>query len=101
MREFIDKIAKLGILRELNGDIAGGDMGQEPDDGNERVIAFVHALEKISAQFGVVVQVTGNVHVMGGPLTKVNYTRDPSSGDILPIAIQEPGKPPQRWEDMF
>lgn len=67
-------------------------MNQSPEDGNERFIAFVHMLERISAQYGVLIHVTGGVQVMSGPLEGVQYDRDPTSGDIHPLAVKEPNK---------
>lgn len=67
-------------------------------DEKQRFHAFVRDLELISAKHGVLIQVTGNVHVQDASLDAVRYTDDWSSGDIHPIEYKRQNMvAPRRW----
>jgi hypothetical protein len=59
----------------------------EPNDREKRFMDFVDDLEKISAKYGIIIQVTGHVWIHDKPLEAVTYTKDSTSGDIIPIQI--------------
>jgi hypothetical protein len=45
-------------------------------------------LEKLSAEYGIVLQCIGHVHVHDGPFEAVTYSKDPTSGDLLPLSTK-------------
>lgn len=61
--------------------------GEEDRDRSERFAAFVAGLERLSAEHGVVLQVTGGVCIQDGPVASVEYDRDCASGDLRPISV--------------
>jgi len=55
----------------------------------QRFDGFVTGLEKLSAKYGVVLQVTGGVVIYDeGEIKSVRYDRDYTSGDLWPDKVE-------------
>ena len=55
----------------------------------QRLDKFAAGLEKLSAEYGIVIDVVGGVDIYDeGDIVAVQYSRDHTSGDLLPIQVK-------------